>query len=414
MRERKTILITGATGKQGGAVLRHLLRRAFELRALTRKPESEAAHALTAQGVHVVKGDLDDVASLKAALADVWGVFAVQNTWEAGVEREEEQGKRLARLAREAGVQHFVYSSVGSAERKTGIPHFDNKWRVEDDVRALGFSSYVILRPVFFMENLASPWFLNGDTLGTSLKPDTKLQMVAVDDIGRVGARAFTDAAKLSGREIEIAGDEVTMAQAAAALGRSLGRNIRFVEYPIAAAREQSEDMALMLEWFERVGYGANLAALDDEFGTMTRFEDWAAKTLGGSEQVRAATAVLRRYEAALNRGDVADILSLYTPDAVFMAQHRAPAVGREEIDTAYREIFGTIRLDIRFEIDEVVVVSPTVAYARTRSAGTTTILASGAQVSEGNQELFVLVRPNDGAEWTIGRYIFSTTQPRG
>ena len=280
MSEDKTILITGATGKQGGAVLQHLQGGAFKLRALTRKPESDAAQALAAEGIEVLQGDLDDVESLKAALKGVWGVFAVQNTWEAGVEREEEQGKRIARLAREAGVQHFVYSSVGSAERETGVPHFDNKWRVEQEVRALGFPSHVILRPVFFMENLPSPWFLNGDALGTAMKPDTKLQMVAVDDIGRVGARAFTDAAKLNGREIEIAGDEVTMAQAAKVLSKSLGRDIQFVEYPITAVREQSEDMALMLEWFERVGYGADIAALDAEFKRMTRLEEWAAKTL--------------------------------------------------------------------------------------------------------------------------------------
>lgn len=122
--------------------------------------------------------------------------------------------------------------------------------------------------------------FLKGDTLGTAMKPDTRLQMVAVDDIGRVGARAFIDAARLNGREIEIAGDEVTMAQAAAVLGKSLKRDIQFVEYPITAVREQSEDMALMLEWFERVGYGADIAALGAEFGSMTRLEDWAGKTL--------------------------------------------------------------------------------------------------------------------------------------
>jgi len=280
MSGRKTVLVTGATGKQGGAVLRHLQGSAFKLRALARNPESDAAQALAAAGIEVIQGDLDDAESLKAALKDVWGVFAVQNTWEGGVEREEEQGKRIAKLAREAGVQHFVYTSVGSAERETGVPHFDNKWRVENEVRALGFPSHVILRPVFFMENLPSPWFLNGNALGTAMKPDTRLQMVAVDDIGRVGARAFTDAAKLSGREIEIAGDEVTMAQAAAVLSKSLGRDIQFFEYPITAVREQSEDMALMLEWFERVGYDADIAALDDEFGQMTRLTDWAAKML--------------------------------------------------------------------------------------------------------------------------------------
>jgi len=137
------------------------------------------------------------------------------------------------------------------------------------------------------------------------------------------------------------------------------------------------------------------------------------AATFDPSEQVEPATSVLRHYEAALNQADVDAIVSLYAPDAVFMAQHRNPAVGHAEIETAYREIFGMIRLDITFEIDEVVVVSPTVAYARTRSAGTTTILENNAQVSEGNQELFVLVRDEESSDWRIGRYIFSTTQPR-
>lgn len=91
----KTILITGATGQQGGAVLRHLVGKGFKLRALTRNPDSDKAKALAAQDVQVIKGDLDDEASLKAALQGAWGVFAVQNTWEAGVEKEEEQGKRI-------------------------------------------------------------------------------------------------------------------------------------------------------------------------------------------------------------------------------------------------------------------------------------------------------------------------------
>lgn len=173
-------------------------------------------------------------------------------------------------------MHHFVYTSVGSAERATGVPHFDNKWRIECEVRALGFPSHVVLRLVFFMENLPSPMMLNGDALGVAMKPDTRLQMVAVDDIGRVGARAFTDAAALSGRAIELAGDAVTMAEAAAALGRALGRAIQFVEYPIDAVRAQSEDMALMFEWFEQVGYGADIPALDAEFGAMTRLEAWA------------------------------------------------------------------------------------------------------------------------------------------
>jgi uncharacterized protein YbjT (DUF2867 family) len=279
MSDQRTVLITGATGKQGGAVARALAGKGFRIRAMSRKPESDAAKALASAGVDVVKGDLNDPASLRNALAGAWGVFAVQNTWEAGVAGEEEQGKRIATLARDAGVQHFVYTSVASAHRKTGIPHFENKHRIEETVQALKFPSHVILRPVFFMENLTSPWFLNGDNLIAALAPTTVLQMIAVEDIGRYGARAFTDPDKLKGRAIDIAGDAATMPQAAAALSKGLGRTITFVPIPIEEVRKNSEDFAVMLEWFERVGYDVDVAALEREFGIRaTKLGVWAAR----------------------------------------------------------------------------------------------------------------------------------------
>ncbi len=280
MADERTVLITGATGKQGGATARALAGSGFALRAMTRHPESDAAKAVASEtGAAIVQGDLDDAASLKKALSGAWGVFGVQNTWEAGVEREEEQGKRLASLAREAGVQHFVYTSVGSAHRKTGIPHFENKARVEDAIRAAGFPSYVIFRPVFFMENLTSPWFLNGDTIYAAMRPDLKLQMIAVDDIGRYVARGFTNADKLNRREIDLAGDEVTMPDVAMALSRGLGRNISFVQIPISEVRKNNDDFATMLEWFERVGYDVDIPSLEREFGIKgTRLVEWALR----------------------------------------------------------------------------------------------------------------------------------------
>jgi len=268
MANEKTILITGATGKQGGATIRHLAKRGgFKLRAMTRKPDGDAAKAVAALGAEVVAGDLNDAASLERAVKGAWGVFAVQNTWEAGVEGEEEQGKRIAKIAKDAGVQHYVYTSVGSAERRTGIPHFDNKVRVEETVKKLGFPSHVILRPVFFMENLPSPWFLNGDKLTSALKRETKLQMVAVDDIGKFSAAAFAEADKFKGAEIEYAGDAVTMDEAAAAVGELTGKTVTYQPIPIAAVRANSDDFAKMLEWFDAVGYGADIPALEARWG---------------------------------------------------------------------------------------------------------------------------------------------------
>lgn len=274
----RIILISGATGQQGGATARALAGRGFKIRALTRNPDSDAAKALAATGAELVKGDLDDEASLKAALAGAWGAYAVQNTWTAGVEGEEAQGHRFARAARTAGVQHFVYASVASADRKTGIPHFDNKSRVEDTVRSLGFPSYAIIRPVFFMENLPSPWFLNGDKLVSALDPKTVLQMIAVSDIGQYGALAFTDE-RFKNLELDIAGDAATMPQTAAILSGALGRTIEYLQIPMSEIRKNSDDFALMLEWFEAVGYDVDIAATAKEYGVKpTSLKEWASK----------------------------------------------------------------------------------------------------------------------------------------
>ncbi|HEV2488236.1 MAG TPA: NmrA/HSCARG family protein [Candidatus Acidoferrales bacterium] len=279
MTSERAILITGVTGNQGGAVAHALRGAGFHLRGLTRKPGSERAAALARYDVEIVKGDLDDEATLRRALAGVWGVFGVQNTLEAGVEREEAQGKRLATLARDAGVEHFVYTSVGSAHKRTGIPHFDNKWRIEETVRSLRFPSHVILRPVFFMENLLAPFSLQGSTLSWALGPGTKLQMIAVDDIGWFGARAFTDAAALNRREIDLAGDVQTMLEAAVILTEARGRPIAFAQTPIEQVRQHSKETALMLQWFEHVGYSADIAGLERDFGrALTKLSDWARR----------------------------------------------------------------------------------------------------------------------------------------
>lgn len=279
MANEKVVLVTGATGQQGGATVRHLAKRGgFKLRAMTRNPASDKAKALAALGVELVQGDLDDAASLGRALTGAWGVFSVQNTWEAGVAKEEEQGKRLATVAREKGVQHFVYTSVGSAHKQTGIPHFDNKARVEQTVKGLGFPSHVILRPVFFMENLPSPWFLQGDVIMTAMQPTTKLQMIAADDIGKFATEAFVRADSLKGAEVDLAGDSATMLEAAAALTEMLGRKITFQPIPIEAVRKNSEDFALMLEWFERVGYSADIASLEGKLGVRPlTLREWVA-----------------------------------------------------------------------------------------------------------------------------------------
>jgi uncharacterized protein YbjT (DUF2867 family) len=282
MTNQDIILVTGATGQQGGAIARELLAHGYRVKAMTRKPESEKARELVRLGAEIVQGDLNDEASLDRALKGAWGVFAVQNTWEAGVEQEEVQGKRLAEIAKKAGVHHFVYSSVASADRKTGIPHFENKWRIEQRISELGFPSYVILGPVFFMDNLSSPMFKPGidqGKLSVGLEPATALQMIAVQDIGKYGLLAFEKHAQLNGRAIDIAGDEKTMPGSAQVLSQSTKKTITFERVPIEEVRKFSVDFALMLEWFDRVGYSAKIADNAKEFRIEpTTLAQWAGR----------------------------------------------------------------------------------------------------------------------------------------
>jgi uncharacterized protein YbjT (DUF2867 family) len=282
MAKKETVLVSGATGQQGGAVAGELLKHGYPVIAMTRNPKSEKARALAKAGAQIIHGDLDDAGSLEKALKGMWGVFAVQNTWEAGVEKEEAQGKRIAEVARKSGVKHFVYSSVGSAHRKTGIPHFDNKWRVEETVKKLGFPSYTVIRAAFFMENFASPWFKPGIDAGTlmvGIKPETVLQMIAVQDIGKYGFWAIENHKTLNGRAIDIAGDALTMPAAAKIIGTAAGRTVEFVQTPIEEVRKFSADFALMLEWFDRVGYNADIEGNAKESGIKpTKFFEWASK----------------------------------------------------------------------------------------------------------------------------------------
>lgn len=276
------ILVTGATGTQGGALAAELLAAGHRVLAMTRKPDAPAAQALKSSGATVVQGDLNDEASLRAAAKGVWGMFAVQNTWEAGVEGEEEQGHRQARLAREAGIQHYVYASVASADKRTGIPHFDNKARVEETVRGLGFPSFAIVRPVFFMDNLLTPWFKPGiddGKLYMGLPATTRLQMIARRDIGKYLFSAFERHQEWNGKAVDIAGDELTMPEAAALISSAAGRTVTHVPVPIAEVRKMSEDYALMLEWFVSHGYTVDIAATSKQWGVQpTSFAAWAGQ----------------------------------------------------------------------------------------------------------------------------------------
>jgi uncharacterized protein YbjT (DUF2867 family) len=272
----KLILITGATGQQGGAASRHLRAEGFPIRALTRHPDRPKARALVGQGTEVVRGDLTDPVSLVRAMDGVYGVYGVQTAMEEGVQSETSQGINLADAAKRSSVSHLVYSSVGSADRRTGIPHFDSKFRIEEHIRGSGLR-YTILRPVFFMEN----WLYMRDgiekgTLALPLDADTRLQMISVDDIGVFVTMAFEHPGHWQGRAVDLAGDEISMTDIAEAFGRMVGRNVRYVQIPWNQFEQTAgHDMTLMYRWFQDVGYSVDIAALRQEYSNLTRFDRW-------------------------------------------------------------------------------------------------------------------------------------------
>jgi uncharacterized protein YbjT (DUF2867 family) len=289
----RPILVTGATGQQGGAVLRHLRTRGFAVRALTRDMHSPAARTLAARGIGVIQGNFDDRASLERALDGAYGAYAVQTPWQSGgVEGEVRQGIAFADAAKAAGIQHLVYSSVGSADRQTGIPHFESKYQIEEHIRAIGLP-HTILRPVFLMENFLSnrDTIVVSGTLAEPLMPATPLQMVAVDDIGAFAALAFAEPEQWIGRAIELAGDELTMPQAAERFGRVIGRPVQYVQVPMAEFRRTSgEEQATMFTWFNQVGYGADLPTLRAIYPALTSLEQWLRRTGWRGAAVGAAT----------------------------------------------------------------------------------------------------------------------------
>lgn len=279
-RGHDTILVTGATGRQGGAVARRLLAAGWAVRALTRSAEGENARALAAHGADVVVGNLDDRRSVERAVEGAYGVFGVQNFWEHGAEREIRQGKTLADAARAAGVSHFVYSSVGGAERGTGVGHIESKWEVENHIRTLGLPA-TIVRPVFFMENLEAPHYrsaIREGRLALGLRPAVGLQLVATDDVGAFVDLAFSQPDTFTGKAVELAGDELTGDGLADALTRVTGRQVRFVPLPLERVRAMRPEVAEMFDWLNRDGYHADLAACRKLLPDLLSFETWLAQ----------------------------------------------------------------------------------------------------------------------------------------
>lgn len=260
----RPILVTGATGKQGGAVVRALLQAGRPVRAMTRNPDSAAGLALTAQGVEVVKGDFNDPPSLDAALAGVDGVFSMQMGSHPGdPETEVVTGKALIEAARRAGVDTVVHTSVARAGDQENFVGWDegrweplywqNKAAVNDMVKTQGFRHWVILKPAMIMENLVPPmvesmWpsLRERGQFETAIEAETGIDWIAAQDIGAFAAAAFAAPERFHGHEIDLATETFTLPEVAAKLTAATGK-------PVSAMTLSKEEM--LTQPYGELGY---------------------------------------------------------------------------------------------------------------------------------------------------------------
>lgn len=274
----KIIAVTGATGQQGGAVARKLLADGWQVRALTRDINKPAAQELKSLGAELVTGDMDDGAELDAAFKGVYGVFSVQNFWlpNVGFEGEIRQGKLVADVAKAAGVQHLVYSSVGSAHRGMGQKHFESKWIIEQYIHTLDVP-FTIFRPVAFMDNnnWTRAYILSGTYTGQGLNADKGFQTIAVEDIAVFVSLAFADSKSYNSNTIELAGDELTETQTAEVFSKVIGRPVTLTAPTPGQSWAPAEEAAAAFNFFNGEGYDADIAALRKLHPDLLRFEEY-------------------------------------------------------------------------------------------------------------------------------------------
>lgn len=278
MTETKNILVTGATGNQGGAVARNLIARGHMVRALTRDPESEAALQIRDKGAEVVQGDFDRPDTVRKAANGTDTVFLMSTPYEHGPDGETEQANQVLDALEDAGVPRVVYTSVANADTQTGVPIFDSKYRIERHLQGSGMA-HTIVAPTWFRENLLVPGTgLDEQRLDLALPSDRSLQNIEVDEIGRFMTHVLEDPEAFDGKRIDIASDELTPEDMANALTAVTGYEVKHNEVPLDTLRQENEVAAKMFEWFQKEGYSVDIPSLRIEYPQVPwrDFRSWA------------------------------------------------------------------------------------------------------------------------------------------
>ncbi len=260
----RVIVVTGATGLQGGAVTHHLLKDGWHVRGLTRDATSKQAQALRALGAEVVQGDMDDAASLRPVFEGAYGLYSVQNPFISGPQQEIRQGKNVADVAKEMGVQHLVYGSAGTGRKGTGIPSWETKLQIEDHMKALELP-LTILRPMAFMELMtnkkffpaAATWHVMPTLMGSS----RSVAWLCTDDLGAIAAKAFAAPDRFVGKDLALASDVQSLDECRLIYREVMGRNPRRFPMPVWLFKRfgfVGRDLTTMWQWLRTADIDLN------------------------------------------------------------------------------------------------------------------------------------------------------------
>lgn len=259
------ILVTGATGQQGGATARQLLQAGAKVRALTRKPEGKNAIVLKNAGAEIVKGNLNDPESLDLAMKGVNAVFCVTNFWEIGTGKKELiQSQNLVDAARKNNVQHFVLASIARCDDNPGLAHFVTKHQAELYIQESKIP-YTFLRAVYFMDNLKPG--SGGDKLHWAflkkyLGKNGKLQMISCEDIGWFSASALLNPDDWVGKTMDLAGEELSYAKALEAFNSVFNKKPKSSFFMLTIVCWLMPEIRKMFEWYKSPRFQADIKKL--------------------------------------------------------------------------------------------------------------------------------------------------------
>lgn len=273
--KNKLIVVIGSTGKQGQSVTRALLNKGYRIRAFVRNPKKMNL-LLQESNVEIYQGDLRNSDSLKSLFNNAYGLFFALPFSKDSIN----YGKRLLDVAKESNLEHIIYSSVGGADRYSKVDHFCYKKEIESYLRKLD-KPYTILRPTGYMDEFAHPKYIKAITglLRLYLPKSKKFQLVSIQDIGKFAEIAFSNPAKYIGKEIEIAGDELTLNEVFEKIEKVKNIKIAPMRIPRFITFILPKIMKQMFTFYAKDGWRADLKSLREENPELLSFEDWLKKT---------------------------------------------------------------------------------------------------------------------------------------